>query len=45
MTTTLSVRIVGVDEPSFLADVADWIVVCATGADLFERVRRRRAAD
>ena len=40
----LEALIAGVDEPAFLAAVADWIVVCATGADLLDRVRRRRAA-
>ena len=41
----LETLIAGVDEPAFLAAVAEWIVVCATGADLLDRVRRRRAAD
>ena len=41
----LETLIAGVDEPAFLADVADWIVVCATGGDLLDRVRRRSAAD
>lgn len=41
----LETLIAGVDEPAFLAAVADWIVVCATGADLLDRVRRRSAAD
>lgn len=41
----LETLIAGVDEPAFLAAVAEWIVVCATGADLLHRVRRRRAAD
>ncbi len=41
----LGTLIAGVDEPAFLAAVADWIVVCATGADLLDLVRRRRAAD
>ena len=41
----LGTLIVTVDEPAFLAAVADWIVVCATGADLLDRVRRGRPAD
>lgn len=41
----LETLIAGVDERAFLAAVADWIVVCATGADLLDRVRRGRAAD
>ena len=36
--------IAGVGEAGLLADVADWIVVCGTGADLLDRVRRARSA-
>ena len=40
----LASLIAGVDEAGLLGDVADWIVVCGTGADLLDRVRRARSA-
>lgn len=36
--TQLTMLIAGVDDSAFLAAVADWIVVCATGADLLDLV-------
>ncbi len=41
----LASLIAGVDEAGLLADVADWIVVCDTGGELLDRVRRARAED
>ena len=37
----LAALIAGVDDAALLTTVGDWIVVCATGAELLERVRRR----
>ena len=34
----LSALLPRIDDPDRLAEVADWIVDCATGADLLERV-------
>ena len=36
----LAPLIAAIDDPARLADVGDWIVVCASGAELLERVRR-----
>ena len=32
----------GIDDPAHLAEVGDWIVVCATGAELLDRCSRPR---
>ena len=41
----LGALLADVDDPAFLADVADWVVVCAAGDELLDRVQRARAAD
>ena len=39
----LSAMLEGVDDPEELARVGEWIIECATGAELLDRVGRRSA--